>query len=201
MTAPDCRIPPLPFAEWSEEARKVLPRYLRRPELYESEGGDRPMPASLGHYAHHIRLGEGWLNFSDVLAKDPLLDPRHREILILRVAWRTRSGYEWFQHVRIAQQYGLTPEHVQAAMEGPDAALWTPVERALVAATDEMIDRSVVSDRTWGQLRPHFDDKQLIELLYVVGAYLCLALVFNSVGLPPDPTPEVDVPLIPPLDV
>jgi 4-carboxymuconolactone decarboxylase len=199
MTRPD-RIPPLPFSDWDAEAREILPRYLRRPELYESSGGDRPMPASLGHYAHHLRLAEAWLSFSDVFAKDPLLDPRYREILVLRVAWRTRSQYEWFQHVRIAQQCGLTPEHVHAAMEGPEAVLWEPVERALVAAVDEMIDRFAVSDATWEQLRPHFDDKELTELLYVVGAYLCLAVVINSVGLPPDPTPEVEVPPLPPLE-
>ena len=197
---PDRRIPPLPYAEWDDDARTILPRYLRRPELYESEGGDRPMPAALGFYARHLRLGEAWLEFSDVLAKDLRLDPRYREILVLRVAWRTRSIYEWTQHVRIGQQCGLTAEHVQAAMDGPDAPLWTPVERALVAATDEMIDHSVVSDATWKQLTEHFDDNQLLELLYVVGAYVCLAMVLNSVGLPPDPTPEVEVPPMPPLE-
>lgn len=201
MAAPEARIPPLPFSQWDDEARRILPHYLRRPELYESEGGDRPMPTSLGHYALHLRLGEAWLRFTEVLAKDLELDPRHREILILRVAWRTRSEYEWAQHVRIGLQTGLTPEHIQAAMDGPDATPWTPVERALVAAVDEMIERSVVSDATWAQLSEHFNDEQLIELLYVVGAYVCLALVLNSVRLPPDPTPEVDVPPVPPLDV
>jgi 4-carboxymuconolactone decarboxylase len=63
-----------------------------------------------------------------------------------------------------------------------------------------MIDRFVVSDATWKRLRPHFDDKQLTELLYVVGAYLALAVVINSVGLSPDPTPEVEVPPLPPLE-
>jgi 4-carboxymuconolactone decarboxylase len=201
MTGPEPRIPSLPFAEWDDDARKILPRYLRRPELYESEGGDRPMPAALGHYAHHLRLGEAWLNFSDVFAKDPVLDPRYREILVLRVAWRTRSEYEWSQHVRIGQQFGLTPEHVQAAMDGPGAEVWTPLERALVSATDEMIERFVVSDATWQQLSSHFGTKELIELLYVVGSYLCLAVVTNSVGLKADPTPEVEVPPIPPLEV
>jgi alkylhydroperoxidase family enzyme len=191
----------LPYAEWDDDAHRVLPGYLRRPELYESHGGDRPMPAALGHYARHLRLGERWLEFSDVFAKEPLLDPRHREVLVLRVAWRTRSRYEWYQHVRIAQQCGLSAAHVEAAMEGPDAPLWTPLERALVNTADEMIDRFVVTDATWSQLRPHFDDKQLIELLYCVGAYVCLAMVTNSVGLTPDPAPEFEVPPMPQLEV
>jgi alkylhydroperoxidase family enzyme len=31
-----------------------------------------------------------------------------------------------------------------------------------------------------------FDEQQLLELLFVVGSYLCLALVLNSAGLEPD---------------
>ena len=198
MTAPDQRIPPLPFAEWEDQACTVLPGYLQRPELFESGGGARPMPAVFRHYARHLRLGEPWLQFSNALMTDPLLDPRYREILVLRVSWRTRSSYEWHQHVRLGQQFGLSTDHVRAVIEGPDAALWTPVERALVTAADELVERFVVSDGTWEQLRAHFDDVQLIELLFVVGAYVCNALVLNSVGLRPDLTPEVEVPPIPP---
>ena len=51
------------------------------------------------------------------------------------------------------------------------------------------------------ELRPHFDDQELIELLYVVGTYACLAMVTNSIGLIPDPAPEVEVPPMPPLEV
>jgi 4-carboxymuconolactone decarboxylase len=198
VTAPQERIPPLPFAEWDAQARTVLPPYLQRPELFESGGGDRPMPAVFRHYARHLRLGEPWLRFSNALMTDPLLNPRHREILVLRVSWRTRSAYEWHQHVRIGRQSGLSTDHVRAIIDGPDAELWTPVERALLTAADELIDRFVISDRTWETLRAHFDDVQLIEVLFVVGAYVCNAIVLNSVGLHPDLTPEVDVPSIPP---
>lgn len=200
MTAPGPRIPPLPYSEWDDDARKILPRYLRRPHLYESEGGERPMPAALGHYAYHLRLAEQWLSFSESLSTDSLVDPRYREIAVLRVGWRTRSAYEWSQHVRIAQSSGLTADHVEAVMQGPDAALWTPVESAVVAATDEMIDRHVVTDATWAVLADNFDTRQLIELLYVIGSYTCLAMVTNSVGLPPDPNPEVEVPPLPPVE-
>lgn len=197
MTSPDRRIPPLPFAEWDDEVRRVLPGYLQRPELFESGGGDRPMPAVFGQYARHFRLGEPWLKFSNALMTDPLLDPRHREIVVLRVAWRTRSAYEWQQHVRIGQQFGLLADQVRAVIDGPDAALWTPLERALLCAADELIDHFVVSDGTWEQLRVHFDDRQLIELLFVVGAYVCNAFVLNSVGQQPDPTADVEVPPFP----
>jgi alkylhydroperoxidase family enzyme len=196
----DPRIPPSPYDEWSEEAREQLPRYLRRPELYESNGGERPMPSALGHYAQHLPIARGWLDYNEVLAKELALDDRYREILVLRVGYRTRCAYEWSQHVRIGVAAGLTMEHVHAAMDGPAAPVWTPVERALVVAVDELLDRAVVSDATWAQLAAHFDRTQLLEILYVAGAYISLAFVMNSVGVQPDPQPEVEVPPLPPLE-
>ena len=46
-----------------------------------------------------------------------------------------------------------------------------------------MVDGFAVSEETWGQLSGALDAGQLFELLFVVGGYLCLATVLNSVGL------------------
>jgi 4-carboxymuconolactone decarboxylase len=189
----------LPFEEWDDEARAVLPRYLRRPEVYLSGQPDAPpMPKVLGLYAHHIRLGEAWLAFNRTLTKDARLEPRIRELLVLRVAWRTRAEYEWVQHVVIAREVGVTDAEIDAIARGADAAVWSPAERDALAATDQMIDRFRVDDKTWAGLTEHFDTPQLIELMHLVGSYLCLALFFNSVGLGLDPNMDPrSVPALP----
>jgi alkylhydroperoxidase family enzyme len=129
-------------------------------------------------------VSETFLTFTDVLAGDQArLDPRIRELLILRVAWRTRSGYEWNQHSRMGREEGLTDAQLHAVREGPDAEVWTPVERHLLTAADEMIDVFAVSEATWDSLSASFDGPQLFEALFVVGGYLCLAAVLNSLGL------------------
>ncbi|MBC7304624.1 MAG: carboxymuconolactone decarboxylase family protein, partial [Nocardia sp.] len=120
----------------------------------------------------------------------PTVDPRDRELVILRVAWRSESEYEWTQHVRIATSLGLTAAQIEAVCEGGRAPVWSPVQRALLAMTDQLLDRYRVDDDTWAKLRLHFDNRQLIELLFVAGSYLCLAMVFNSVALQPDPEQE-----------
>lgn len=195
---PDPRMSPLPFEEWDDEARAVLPRYLRRPEIYLSGKPDAPpMPKVLGLYAHHVRLGEAWLAFNRVLTKDARLAPRVRELLVLRVAWRTRSAYEWVQHVVIAREAGVTDAEIEAIAHGADAAIWAPAERDALTATDQMIDRFRVDDSTWKSLAEHFDAPELIELVHLVGSYLCLALFFNSVGL--DLDPNMDLGSVPPL--
>ena len=201
-TAPDAGaargLPPLPVEQWSEAARAVLPRYLRRPELFQS--GAVPMPQALGLFAHHVELGAAWLGFGNLLAGDTArLDPRLRELAILRVAWRTRSEYEWWQHARIGLHAGLTSEQLHAVPDGPAAGLWAPLERHVLEAVDQVVDDWRVGAGTWAALAQHLDAAQLLELAFVIGAYLCFATVTNSVELPADPPTEpVDAPPLPP---
>jgi len=186
MTSPpEPRLAPLPFAEWDEDTRSALLPFLRRPELYLSDAPDAPpMPIVLEMFAHHIPLSASWLPFTDMLAgADAKLSPEQRELLILRVAWRTRSGYEWNQHSRMGADAGLTAEQIEAMAQGPSAALWSPLERTLLTAVDEIIDDHVVGDTTWAGLASHFEPAEIFELLFVVGGYLCLAGVLNSIGL------------------
>ncbi|WP_018635976.1 carboxymuconolactone decarboxylase family protein [Parafrankia elaeagni] len=201
-TPAPARIEPLPVEDWSEDAAETLPKYLRRPELFLSGRPDAlPMPTSLRLFAHHIRLTEPWLAFSEVLAsKDSVLDPRHRELLVLRVAWRTRSSYEWTHHLRIGRHSGVTSEEIHAIPQGAAADLWAPLERAMLAAVDQMIDQFRVDDETWQVLASHLDKPQLLELSFVIGSYLCLAQVLNNVGLQAEPPTEaIDAPTLPAL--
>ncbi len=183
--APESRLAPVPFDQWDDETRATLLAYLRRPELYLSGAPDAPpMPVVMELFAHHVPLSETFLAFTDMLAGEAAtLAPRLRELLILRVAWRTGSGYEWNQHARMAGEAGLSEQQIDAVADGPTAAVWNAEERALLAAVDEMVDGFAVGDDTWRSLAASFDPPQLLEVLFVVGGYLALAAVLNSIGL------------------
>ena len=162
----------------------MLRGHLRTAEKYLSGEPDAPrLPNVLGILGHQLSLGSAWLHYNGVLLQDVSLEPRLRELLILRVAWKSRQRYEWVQHARLGQQAGLTYAQVEAVTRGADDDVWTPLERLLLAATDQLIDAHRVDDATWRALQGEMDGGQLLEVLFVVGSYLCLALVFNSVGL------------------
>lgn len=182
---PSTRLAPVPYAEWDEQTRTVLLSHLRRRELYLSGSPDAPpMPEVLELFAHHLALSETWLTFTDMLAgEESRLDPAHRELLILRVAWRTGSGYEWYQHRRMAGDAGLTEAQLEAVPEGAGAEVWSPLQRALLGAVDEVIDDFGVGDETWDALASFFEPAQVFELLFVIAGYLALAGVLNSIGL------------------
>jgi alkylhydroperoxidase family enzyme len=185
---PTPSIPLVPFAEWDDAARATLLPFLRRPEVYLSGAPDAPpMPAVLELFAQHLPLSASWLPFTEMLSgPEARLAPELRELAILRVAWRTGSGYEWRAHRRLGAETGLSPAQLDAVADGPTAEVWSPLERALLRATDDVIDQHRVGERSWAELAEHFSPAQLLELLFLVGAYLCLAAVLNSAGLEPE---------------
>ncbi|MFI9536120.1 carboxymuconolactone decarboxylase family protein [Nocardia fusca] len=187
MTAPAPRLEPLPPEKWTDEARAMLRGRVRSADRYLSGEADAPrMPNILGILGHHAELGGAWLAYNGLLLEQPALEPRLRELAVLRVAWRTRAAYEWHQHVRIARGLGIGERTIEDIACG-DTAAWPETDRLILAAADELLDRHRIADPTWAALHRCLDTRQLLELLFVVGSYLCLALVCNSVDLQPDP--------------
>jgi alkylhydroperoxidase family enzyme len=135
---------------------------------------------------HHPALAGPFLAYNRVLLQRPVLEARLRELMVLRVAWRTRAAYEWVQHTRIAADLGMTPDEIRAITRD-DTGAWTPLEAELLAATDQLVDHQRIDDETWASLAAQLDERQLVEAVFVVGTYTCLAMAFNSFGLQLDP--------------
>ena len=183
------RLAPVPTDEWGDDAQAALCAAFPEAVVarFTATGPDAtPVPNVLATLMHHPRLAGPFLAYNQVLLQSPALDARHRELMILRVAWRARSRYEWVQHARLAARLGVSDDEIAAIADGPPLE-WTPLERALLDATDELVDHYRVGDETWKRLAEHLDEAQLVELVFVVGTYVGLAMAFNSFGLQIDP--------------
>jgi alkylhydroperoxidase family enzyme len=179
------RIPSVPREQLDEAMQDAIRGAFREPvaSRFLSDGDDAlPIPSAIGSMLHHPKLAREWLRFNNVLLWSPTVPERQRELMILRLAWRTRSDYEWVQHVHLSERYGVTRDEVDAVIRG-DYAGFDGVERDLLVATDELLDDYRVGDATWARLAERFDEKELVELVFVVGTYTCLAMVFKSFGL------------------
>jgi AhpD family alkylhydroperoxidase len=184
------RLAPVPPQEWSEDARAALANAYSddvAARLLSTEAGSTPMPNALSTLMHHPALAGPFLVYNNVLLQTPALDPRARELVVLRVAWRTRSRYEWVQHLRLAPRVGITPEEIAAVATGAGAGSWKPHDADLLAATDQLVDDYRVEDATWRRLAEQLDERQLVELVFVVGTYTALAMAFKSFGVQLDP--------------
>ncbi len=113
---------------------------------------------------------------------------RDRELVIHRTTARCRSEYEWGVHVTaFARPLGLSDEWIRATVaSGPDDPIWTPAQAALVRLCDELHDTSGISAALWKELRGHFSEEQLLELIYTVGMYHAVSFLTNALGLEPE---------------
>lgn len=128
-----------------------------------------------------------WGNY--ILSKRNALPPREREIVILRIGYLCRSGYEWTQHVEIGKRVGLTVDEIARIKTG---AGFSAADTALIQACNELHDRQFVSDSTWAALQSHFNEKQCMDVVFTAGQYTQVSMMLNTFGVQLDPGQTLD---------
>ena len=153
-------------------------------EFLSSDAGSMHIFTTL---ANHPGLLRRYLPFGGKLLNGGSIDARQRELLILRTGWNAGSDYEWGQHVRIGLLAGLTDEEIDLIAAGPTAEGWSATDVTLLTACDELCADHVISDATWAALTEILDTKQLVELTLLVGHYVMIAGMLNSLRVQRDP--------------
>ena len=114
------------------------------------------------------------------------LDPRLRELAILQVARLSDSEYEWTQHVPIAESFGADEAAIAAIQAGrDDDGSLEEAHRAILGFTREVVVDGAASEEAVASMRARLGDRQVVELLLVIGNYLGLARLIATVGLEP----------------
>jgi uncharacterized protein YciW len=86
------------------------------------------------------------------------------------------------QHHRIGLDCGLTAEEIERIKAGPDADGWTPLECAMLRATDQLVQDHFINDATWADLA-ELGDQGRMDLVYTVGQYTQVSMMLNSFGV------------------
>jgi alkylhydroperoxidase family enzyme len=116
-----------------------------------------------------------------------LVEPRVRELMILRTCARCGAEYEWGVHAAFfGGAVGLTESEL-AETARADHATWSEHERAVIALADELHDTAGVSDATYAALQRHFTAAQILELVITAGWYHTISFVVNAAGVELEP--------------
>jgi len=148
--------------------------------------------------------GQPPLALFTTLARDPrlftkffsagLLDRGHltlrqREIVIHRTTALCGSEYEWGVHVAIfAARVGFDAACLRSlAKGGLEDAHWADDERALLRLCDALHRECTLDDALWQELKRHFSDEAVLELLMLAGFYRTVSYLTNALKLPHEP--------------
>lgn len=109
---------------------------------------------------------------------------RERELAVLRCGWLCQAPYEWGEHVDIAQRFGRTAEEAARVTQGSSAAGWSEHDAAILRGVEELLADYALSDATWDTLARTWNEAQLVEYLMMVGHYVGVAFVQNTLRIP-----------------
>ena len=159
------------LAKWMPPGNDVEPLRLFRTLAVHDELASRMRPLGAGILGH------------------PRLEPRERELLILRTCARAGAEYEWGVHaIAFGGPLGFTERQLAATVHGAaDDAAWPAHDAQLIAAADALFDGDAISDELWAALARRLEDDQMLELVIVAGWYRLLSCVINAAQVELEP--------------
>ena len=93
----------------------------------------------------------------------------------------------WSSHLRTSLRNGLSGDEFEPVKVGPGSPHWNEQERAVLAATDQLVATSDLDDDNWKRLSAFLDRRQIMDFLFTVGTYVQLAMVLNAIRIDREP--------------
>lgn len=134
--------------------------------------------------AHHPALLRAWEGLRTHIVKDTALGPVRAEVVILRLAYRLGSDYEWGQHVIRGTDAGLSLARI-GALRGPLAGM-AAEDAVLAGAVDALRDHARLAPDQLAALEALVGRAGVLDLMATVGMYLTLGFILESMKTPLD---------------
>jgi len=119
------------------------------------------------------------------LLVDPAIEPRLRELAIMRIGWVTGCDYEWTQHWPLAHKmYGCTREELLAVRDWRAAECFDARDRAVLAATDELVKNGDLGDEGWSKVEAALGEEASIDLVASIGLWSLVSTIVRGLRIP-----------------
>ncbi|MGD1174414.1 carboxymuconolactone decarboxylase family protein [Mycobacterium seoulense] len=168
------RVPKLPLEEATAAADEAaVPNYMAELSIFQV-------------LLNHPSLARAINDLLATMLWHGALDARLRELVIMRIGWLTACDYEWTQHWRVASRLGVSPDDLLGVRDWQGHHGFGPTERAVLAATDDVVRDGAVSDASWAACERELncDTTVLIELVTAIGAWRMVASILHSLRVP-----------------
>jgi len=115
------------------------------------------------------------------------LDPKLRELAILKTAKASHSVYEWTQHVPAARHVGVTEEQVAAIENWRNAKCFSELEQLVLQLTDEVAVNVKGKRETVEALKKHLSPAEIVELILTIGNWGMVARLLETLEVDLEP--------------
>ena len=173
-TMTSARVPGLPIGEAKAAADEAaVPDYMAELSIFQV-------------LLNHPQLARAVNDLLATMLWHGSLDARLRELVIMRIGWLTACEYEWTQHWRVATRLGVTADDLLGVRDWQQHHAFGPTERAVLAATDDVVRDGAVSAESWAACERELqsDKTVLVELVTAISAWRMVSSILQSLDVP-----------------
>jgi 4-carboxymuconolactone decarboxylase len=119
------------------------------------------------------------------------IDRRLTEVAIITTGARWKAEFEWWAHARMAREFGVTDDVIDAIARGDAPPFASDDERVVHAIATQLGERGRIDDDTYAAGRALLGDRGMVELVALCGYYALVSYTLNAfeVPLPAGATP------------
>jgi alkylhydroperoxidase family enzyme len=119
------------------------------------------------------------------------IDPKLREMIILRAAMVLDAPYEWQANTQMAKNAGLSSKEIDAAAsDGPVTGI-NPEYVLICKATDELSETGTLGDETLSELLKKYGDTITRKLVLMIAWFNLLSRFLNGCRVPLETTDKI----------
>lgn len=177
-------MPWIPYLEKEQAPRAVQ-------ELYERGRGlvTPQIQNNAKQWANSPNLLPRLFGFAGYLIAESELDPRLRELAVLRTLRSVDSGYAYAHHVILGMKNGLREEQIKELDNYKTSPVYDELQRLVIEYAEELTIRCRVSDGLFWKLQQRLKPKDLIDLTMCIGLWSGMGRIINVFRPMPEPEP------------
>src|SRR6476661_2050556 len=158
-----------------------------QPVLQRIAGDRGDLPRVYGTLANSPKLFLALYAHVETLWKESLIARPLQELIILRVAQRMGSNYEWGRHRLLAGRLGVPEDQALALRDWQNSPRFDERERAALTFVDPIASDGAIPDAAIEAARAVFNPRELVEIAQLAAFYVGLSryLVAMDVALEP----------------
>jgi alkylhydroperoxidase family enzyme len=121
--------------------------------------------------AHAPELCAAFVRMANKLLFRTKIEPKLRELAILRVARLTKARYEREQHEAVARELGMPDLQIDAVKKWQGSRHFDKHEQTVLQFTDELTGQVRAKNSTYKKLQAFLSEREIVELTLTVGFY------------------------------
>ena len=122
--------------------------------------------------AHRPEIMQTAIAHLDAVMNTGTVPKALKELVIVRTSQLNCTEYCLASHTMLAKKLGWTDEHIAALHHAAESDLFSEREKAAILLAETMArDAHTCSDEQFAQLRQHFDEGEVVELVTAMGLF------------------------------